>query len=376
MKRFLFLVPVLLLATNTVLAAEFLVPAKDGDPNVSTSAQETIRNLYAAGATVNINGNSQGDLFAAGGVVTVNGNVEDDLFAAGGNININGVVGGNLRTAGGNISISSPVGQDLLAAGGNIAVTSKAAVNADLVVAGGNVVVDSEIKGKAKVTGGNITINGKINGNLEVIADEGLTFGPTSEVVGKVTYKGRKQAVVKEGARIGQIEFTELKKRGSAGVAGLAPFLLVKILATFAAGWLTVYFLRRRAQIITDRIYRQPWQMLGLGLAGLVLTPVVVAVLFATVIGYYVALVLMAWYFFMLLLSCLASVIFTGAWVIKLAKKYPTLPLTWLSVLVGVLVVAILWFVPVIGWAAILVLFLLGFGSVLRHTYDQILESR
>lgn len=367
----------MLVTTQVALAAEFLAPMdKDDDPNVSTASSEVHKNLYAAGATVNINSQTNGDLYAAGGMVTVSGNVEQDLVVAGGNLNLNGTVGGDVRAAGGNISVSSPVGSDLVIAGGNVAITQKTTVAGDLVAAGGNLVIDSTVNGNAKISGGNVTINGKITGNLEVTAQEQLTFGPNSEVVGKITYKGRNPAVVKEGAKVGTIEFTELPGRKNWGKRIFAPIVLFEIIASFLAGWVFVYLFRRRVESTTERILRQPWQMLGLGLAGLVLTPVVMVILFATFVGYYIALVLMAWYFLMLLLSCLLAAIFTGAWILKLINKSPTLQLNWAAVLLGVVVMKILMFIPIVGWLAILVLTLLAIGSVLSHSYDQVLDSR
>lgn len=375
-KMFAGLVLVVLATTQVTLAAEFLYPTeKDDDANISTGSEETHKNLYAAGATVNINGQTNGDLYAAGAMVTVNGNVEQDLVVAGGNLNLNGTVGGDIRAAGGNILVSSPVGGDLVVAGGNVSVTQKAAVNGDLVAAAGNLVVNSPVNGKAKICGGNITINGKIVGDLEITAEESLTFGPTAEVTGKITYKGRRQAVVKEGAKVGAINFTELEaRRGFGKVFG--PIVLVELIGAFAAVWLFMHFFRRRVEVVSDQIYRKPWQMLGLGLAGLVLTPVVMIILFISIIGYYVALVVMAWYFFMLLLSCLLTAIFTGAWILKMINKTPMLQLSWPAALVGVVVLKILFFVPVLGWFALLILFLLGVGGVLRHSYDQVLDSR
>ncbi len=366
MKKILSIAAILLAVGFTANAAEFLAPDKNGDPNVSTLATEVIRNLYAAGATVSINSTSQGDLFAAGGVVTVNGNVEDDLFAAGGNVTLNGNVGGNLRTAGGNIAISSTIGQDLLAAGGNIIIASKATVGADLIVAGGNVVVDSEVRGKAKATGGNITINGKINGNLEVIAEEGLTFGPNSEVTGKVTYKGPKEAVVKEGAKIGTIQYTQTRgKNFGYKFAALLTFaMIIKLLALFAAAWLLNRLMPGKVQSLVDTSYARPMHNLGLGLLALIATPIVAILLMVSLVGFYIGAFLMVLFVLTLLLAGLVLPYFIGALLVSWYRKNSNMEVSWKTLVYGLLAGLIVSWIPLIGCLIVGVAFLIVLGSL------------
>ena len=85
---------------GSALAADVVTATKQ-DPNVLIGAAETHKNLYTAGGTITINGDTSGDLTAAGGFVTVDGNVEKDLLLAGGTLEVSGTVGDSARIAGG-----------------------------------------------------------------------------------------------------------------------------------------------------------------------------------------------------------------------------------------------------------------------------------
>lgn len=352
------------LAGQAALAAEFLAPDRADNGNVTVAGSETRRNLYTAGANVNINGPISGDLFAAGSAVTVNGTVERDIMAAGGSLNINGAVGGNAHLAGGTMVLNAPVGGDLFVAGGNVTVSERSSVGGDLVVAGGNVSVDGPVTGNIRVGGGNVTINGRVAGNIYARA-ELLTFGPRSEVVGRVQLKSPKEAVVKEGARVSSIDYTRIEMGRDAGRA--IPFgSLLQVIAWFIVGWLLTRFARALTRNTTVGIMRNFWGNLGIGLLILIVTPILIVLLFLTVVGYYLAILLILAYILLLMLSAVLAAVFVGAWIWKLVKKEQGFRLDWLTVLIGVIVVSLVSWIPFIGWLAAFILFLVALGSASR----------
>lgn len=375
MKKLLILVAVLLSVGLAAQAAEFVAPSKGADPNVSTQNSEKHHNLYIAGATNTINSNTTGDLFAAGGVVTVNGNVEKDLFVGGGHISLNGTVGDDLRVAGGNVSISSPVGGDLLVAGGNVSVAQKASVGADLAAAGGNLVFDSTVKGNAKISGGNVVINGKISGNLEVTATQNLTFGPNSEVTGTINYKGVKPAVVKDGAKVGTINYTKIAKpraRGDFRGLFVAGSLLKLLMLLAAAAVLYLLFPSRVKSIVAEAI-RSPWANLGIGLLVLIVSPILAIILCVTVVGVYLGLATFLIYILFLLLAAILSLFYIGRLIMGWVKRDSPAN-HWLELLVGALVSLILGFIPVLGWLALLVIYMITLGSIFTLKRKEIVR--
>jgi cytoskeletal protein CcmA (bactofilin family) len=260
------------------------------------------------------------------------------------------------------------VGGDVLAAGGTIMLSEKASVEGDVLAAGGNVDISSSVAGSLKVKAGSVRINSKVSGSVSVEAGQSLVFGPQAEVTGKVFYKGPQEATVQSGAKVSNIEFTRVENRG-AGRHFKALFtgaLLIKLLAWIAAILLLVRFLPRRTKTIVDLAYAKPWSNLGIGFVGLVLFPVAVIVLFLTLIGYYIAVVLLVTYIMILLLAMLLAALFVGNLIIRWLTKKPDAAADWQSVLIGVGVFTLLSFIPFVGWLACAILVLMVMGSMLK----------
>lgn len=373
-KKTLFVASILVFsAATTVFAAEFAGPQKNGDPNITISASERRHNLYTAGANVSVNSEITGDLFAAGGMVNVIGDVEQDLNALGGSLSLSGKVGGDARAAGGNITITSPIGGDLLMAGGNISITEKSSVGGDLVIGGGNVILDASVKGMLKAAGGNITINSKVQGPVWVQTEENLIFGPKAEIASKIIHRGKKQAVVKAGANISQIDFQSYGKQRGGILAGfLTLAFLIKLAAWFLAGLVLIKYRQDVLQKIAQSIKEKPWENLGLGLAGLVVIPIIVVLLLVLLVGYYIAGILALWYLLLLMFSGLAGVLFFGSWLMKLIAKSETFIFDWKTIILGVVVMAILKLVlPPLGWLAYFALVLMTLGAFLKVAKEK-----
>ncbi len=361
----------LFLGGNLAFAADFLGPEKgsSSDGNVILNSNETKKNLYMAGGNATANGNTKGDLVIAGGTVVIEGDVEKDLTAAGGNVSVNGEVGEDVKIGGGTILINSKIGGDLLAAGGTVTLTEKSFVGGDLVVGAGNLNISSEIAGASKLTGGSIYINSKINGSLSVRADQNLTFGPKAEVLGKISYKGPKEAVVKEGAKLSAIEYTKTnaEKRSAKNFAGLISFmLLVKFAAWLLATWLLVKYFKNPLTKIFSEVESNFWGSLLTGLGFAISWPIVSIVLLITLVGYYLGFFSLMLYALFICSTYIISAAFLGVWIGKKLYKSTVYNFGFMSALLGVLAWMILGFVPLVGWAVLAAIFLANFGSLVK----------
>jgi len=353
-------------------AADYLPKNKKGGGNVVVSGEEIFHNLYVGGGSVVINKNILGDLFAAGGAINVASEIEEDLFAAGGNVTVAGPVGGDARLAGGNIAINAPVGGDALLAGGTILIGGNADVGGDLWAAGGAVNITSDVAGNVKVAGGEIFINAKIGGQLQVQSEK-LVFGPLSDVQGSINYTGTEEAVIQEGAQIGNIEYKHFqgnKKIPSFG--NFKVFVLVKFLALLIAGLILLKLFGKTSQEIVSSGYERFWSNAGIGLAGMIVVPIVSVLLMITVIGFYAAFVLLAWFFLMIFLGALYSVMLLGAILEKFIRKEKDVWLSWMTILWGAIAGAVIGLIPFVGWLVICLFYLVGFGTLLRKTKQRL----
>ncbi len=112
-----------------------------------------------------------------------------------------------------------------------------------------------------------------------------------------------------------------------------------------------------------------PWKSLGLGFAFLAAAPVVMALLFATVFGIWLALVALALYILALFFGFLTGVIYLGEAGLELLGRRARTPMGWhvLAIIVAFLVLWIARFVPVLGGIVVFALMLFGLGALVLY---------
>jgi len=347
-------------------AADYLPKDKNSAGSVVVGGAENYHNLYVAGGSVLVNKVISGDLFAAGGSVNVAAEIGGDLFAVGGNVTVANPVSGDARLGGGNIVINAPVSGDVLAGGGTILFSSDAIVGGDLWIGGGVVNFTSRVAGDAKIAGGEVFINGFVAGQLEIQAEK-LIFGPEARVSGPISYKGSSEAIVQDGAQVGEIEFSRFKVESkSVSYAGFLLFALLKFLTMLVAGLIVYRLSRKSSRAFVALGYKKFWSGLGLGLVGIIVTPVVAVILMITVVGAFAGLILLFGFILSLMISAVYSLMLIGATLEKWIRKEKEVRLTWLTVLWGVLAGEIIFFIPFVGGLVLFVFYLATFGTLLR----------
>ncbi len=367
--KYIFALALLLVfIASPVLAAEFIKPDKTGNATISGEGH---KNVYVAGSNVTVTSDIVGDLVAAGGNVIVQGAVGQDLMVAGGTLVINGWIGGDARIGGGNVTITGPVSGDVLIGGGNVTLAATAQISGDLIVGSGNIVVAAPIAGNVRIGGGTVQLNSKIGGEVFVAANESLTFGSQSMVLGKITYKGKNEAVVEQGAKISAINFQKRNQKNKVLPAPLAlggP--IVWLLGIIVAGLLLLKFLPRRVAAIVDKSFDKPWTNLGVGLVFAIVLPVIGVLLCITIIGFYTGLILIAWLGLCALIVGILEPFVLGVVILKWVKKYDGL--RWTALVTGAVVLTILSFVPFLGFLICVLIWLATFGAVLRIAKEGI----
>lgn len=355
------------------LAAEFKSAGKE-DGNVSLPGGETHHNLYTAGGNVSVNSVITGDLVAAGGMVSVDGSVEDDAMVAGGTLYLNGSIGGNARVAGGNVTVASPIAGDLVIAGGNVTLSEKASIGGDLVIGGGNVIVNAPVRGSVRASGGNITINSRVEREVKVTATQKMTFGPRAEVLGAVSYRAPREAVIDQAARLSAVEFNQLEKRdfGRHFAAILTIGFLIKLLAWIIAGLLLMKIRKQAVHAIVESVEKTPWRNLGYGLVSFIIIPIVLLLVFVTVVGYYAGIIASLWYVLMLVVANLVSSIVAGALILRWLNRPGESAPAWQVVVIGVVALSVVKFIPILGWIVCGILLLMVLGAIMGMAKEKI----
>ncbi len=335
----------------------------------------TVKNTYLAGGVVNVFQEKSGDVYAAGSMVSVTGKVGQDLVAAGGNINITSEIGGDVRVAAGNINIGGPVDGELLAAGGQIEIVPSSVIRGDFLVAGGKVNIDGLMNGNGRIIAKEVYISGTLNKDVNIKANR-LVIEKTAVINGNVNYQGKEEAVVREGAKInGKISFTKIegKVAKSVGLAAiLNVFLFIKFLMLLVAALVLFFLMRRSIPKISAEVVDNFWKKMLHGFVLLIVIPAAIIFLFLTIIGSLLGVFGIALYGLLVILGMVFAVIIIAELLNRLIfRGQRARPLNWPMVILGVIVMELLVFVPVIGWIANFLIFLVSFGAISNLLYRQ-----
>jgi hypothetical protein len=95
--------------------------------------------------------------------------------------------------------------------------------------------------------------------------------------------------------------------------------------------------------------------------------PIAAIIALITFIGFYAGVILFLLWILWIIVGSLIGTVYAGTWVYKLLTKRAELVLDWQAVVIGVVTVAIIGLVPVVGWLIVIMLSLAGFGTILSQ---------
>jgi len=283
---------------------------------------ETERDVYTAGGHVRPVGPVQGDYMAAGGRIVVDQPVAGDATLMGGSVEVRAPIGEGLRATGGHVSVESTVGGELFAAGGNVRLTRDAVIARSARIYGSNVDLDGRIDGGLKGGGEKFTINGEVRGDVDVTAQL-VELGPNAKIGGALRYSSAGELKRAEGATVAGAISHEVKTnsgpasrrehgswrmyrwRGGGLVGGLFSYLGLLVCGAFlllvAPGFSTQ---------APQQIHTMPWVSLGIGFATVFATPALAVLLFVTLLGIPLGLIVLALYPLVMLAGFIVGTLF------------------------------------------------------------------
>ncbi len=271
--------------------------------------QPVADDLYMAGEEVLVDAPIRGDLVAAAGTVIVRDSIYEDLTLAGGDVIINGWIGDDVLALGGNIRLRQFVQGDVLVLGGEVRLDKASLVQQDLVILGGDVrvagniagdvvvwggevVLDGECGRNLKVKGGEVTINGTVRGTASLAA-EAITLGPEAQLYGDVRYWVPEEelapnfAAVLTGATARYDPTLNLNRTfawlnwSPPGFSVALAYLLAVVLMIVLIQWLFPHPLQQAGEALRDDFMRA----FGYGVLYLISVPLVIGLLFISLIG-------------------------------------------------------------------------------------------
>jgi hypothetical protein len=312
--------------------------------------------LVAVAATPALaQGPRSGDRFCAGGFETIGPDETVDSLI--------------LFGCGARIQSGAHVLKDVVSFGGNVVIEKDVRVNGDVVIFGGNLDLAGEAARDVVLFGGNATLQPTAVVDRDVITAGGLVDQKEGAVVrGRIS---RGEGLYFQGFRGVPVAPTLLPTATNGGILGVVTGVVFGFvrdvfyaLALAALGALTVVFMPNQTKQVSDTAQTSAMESMGVGcltsFVAVTLGILLIITLCGIPFGLLVLLALVvAWLF-----GWIALGRFAGEKILDAVKARESWRTPIIAVVVGILVLAIVGFVPIVGWLVGLFIGLLGLGAV------------
>ena len=339
---------------------------------------------HMSDSTATLSEPSPRDALLSGFTVVLTGKVEKDASAAGFSVVIDAPVGRDLYAAGFSLTVSKPVAEDVTAVGSSIHVQNQASIGGNARLTAASVIVDSPVAGSLISSAGSFTLNGTVAGDARLTAGS-LVFGPNAKIGGSLTYFAAEPMTIPPNViTADRVHYNKLAAGNAMDTISEAMGKAVPRFWPTFFGWffgflLTIAFLAalgaalfafapRLAESLRLDAVTAPLRSATLGILGLSMLIGLVPVSAMTLIGIpFIPVILLAsvilWILGYLLGAYAVAVRVAGAF-----RDEPSTPLAKVIVLIfGLVVIAALNFVPVVGWLINLLVVFLGLGAIMAH---------
>lgn len=360
-----------LAVSSTALFAQ-IVTESDDDLRIEGALLDM---AFYAGGNLNISAKSQDDIFVAGGDVTFEGVQADHLIAAGGDLNFSDIAVNDLVTAGGDVElISGTIVDDIVASAGDINIASGLSLGGSAVLSGGDVTIATPVGAELRVAAGRVNLEADVAGDAylaggEVIVGPGVTIGgdlrhraeeltidPGAEVVGEI--------IELEPTRGPDFESLSIKAAAVFAIFALA-FLVGAAILVVVIAMVLPGLMNSAAGMIGEK----PLSTLGIGVLVIFIGPALMAVLFATVFGAPLALMLVALFAAAAPLAIAAVIYFIGLKAHRMlgGGEAPGLGAraVWTALAGGAFV--IIGLIPIVGGLVWFFAYMFGMGAVVTR---------
>lgn len=338
----------------------------------------TNRTVYKVADTITIEGTVNGDVFCAGQTVNINATVNGDILCAGQTITVEGTVNGNVRLVGQTVNLAATVTGSASIAGQDVSLERTASVGRDASLAGQTVTLSGKIGRDLSGGVNNLVINNSVGRNVLLQTNQ-LTLDNRARIGGNLSYtspntlhkNGGAVVVGKTTYHKGQVE-----RHGFNGVFWAWRFYW----------WVALIVLAVVLAALFPQLFRRwhpgggagLWWALLTGFIAMFVVPVAIFVLFITIIGAPLGLILLLLWLAAGLLSMALASYFVGS-VISRNKLHPVL-----MALIGAVILGGLMAIPKVGSIFAILAYWLGIGMLLiglkrsyhRPTYATIEDKK
>jgi cytoskeletal protein CcmA (bactofilin family) len=263
------------------------------DRYIVTGEDVVNEDVYVTSVSSTVEGVIDGDLTIFTGDLTITGEVTGSVtvFSSGSvSIGPTGTVGGSLNGVAARATVEGVVGDDVFITAPSVVISETGTVGRDAMLFGGTARVEGVVARDLRGRTFRLVIDGDVGGDVDV-ASQRLEFGSTAVVGGDVLYRSPGDAGGASNASIGGT-LTRLPTQSNfvygiilalANVVGFLGFLL--------AGLVILLTVRGTSARATGSILTTPLKSIAVGVATVIVLPIMIIVLGMTLVGIPLAII-------------------------------------------------------------------------------------
>lgn len=343
----------------------------------TVSVRGDVGEISAAGAVLDIRATVAKGVQAAGAQVTIDSTVAGDVDVGGGVVEVRGKIGGDVSLGGVVVRFDGVAGGEVNAGGATIDIGPNADITGQLSAGAAIVTVEGRLTGGARLSGAVVTFNGNSGGAVTIQSDQ-VTIGSRAVITGDLMIRSHNEPIIEEGATIsGKVTREQPKEwwwRSGWTWTGLLAAGMAA--ATILVGFVLLLFARGAFEEAIDRSTRQPVSSGFIGLATLILLPVVAAIIMATLIGITFGFALLLTLPLLIFIGHTVLSACIGAWLLARGGTQRSFGFSLLLVIVGAIVVSLIWMIPWVGPAIAFIAMLIGLGAFFRTLMARLRAPR
>jgi len=373
----IFILGILLLPTSS-----FAFDLQSGAEVYINNDSDIKENLYLLGAHLNFDKIFDNDVFMVGGNSIAKGVLFGDLQIFSVNSLIEGEFFGDTRIISFDSTINGNTNKDLVVVSGKIDSGDSAILNGKTILIAGEVNLKGQVLDDLKIIAGAVNIDAEVLGNIEITAQR-VSIGNNAKIKNDFVYFSPQRAQVSPSANIGnglvynQIETineNELIKKTFLNFVSF--WSVIKFLATLFTAFILIFVFRMFSQRTSFFATRKTMKSILVGLFSILLIPVIVIILFASLFGIPISILMALIYFCLLVLVAPVSGIILGYFLQKIIEKNKKPEVNFNFTTLGIIIITFLYFIPYVGSIVRVFFLLLSFGAMVLYYAEIVTLSK
>ncbi len=421
----------ILLGNGTSSAREI----RQGDQCVIGANETIQGNLFTMCRTLVVNGTVEGNLIGAATLSEINGSITGDVYLLSGQLDLNGTIGGDLHFAGAVLRMLPTARfegetSDLIGISLSTTLADGVTIPGSITDIGYQLVLNGNVGKEINFWGSALTLNGSAGENIDAtvgdpqsgisqlqtllipfpwdvnLINPGLIVGKQSDIEGDLRYSGPTEGIIEGSVKgetlftavVTQPDLTQIIAEEEGGRRGLSIYLsqaLREFVTLSIVGLIAVWVFSRPLQAQVKHIQSRPLPSMGVGLLSFIIAvPIVLIVAIFIVSIIFVLLVLQLDGLLLTLISggligTLLSVVsvfiiiatfisrvvvclWAGRILVRVSLGDDGSPrITYISLIVGIALLALLAPLPVVGWIINAIALFLGLGAIMIGAQSQ-----